>query len=212
MAVMDVGMPVVTWSKIMKALRKYIGRKYYTVQIKDFTQPAITSNGTMGGDTWAVSCTTNGGDVRGSAWNSVYPQQGTYYCYSKGGRPATWFYFYTPYPTIVTGYYCDTGWNGGYRYFYGSNIYGDWKLIKDSGFIGSGSHTITFSNTTPYQYYQMIIQSPGGRGGDGVEVGRIRLITEQIVIDGTEQEHDYYKDVYVYNVYKKHGFLYTLEN
>lgn len=173
---------------------------YYKYIYTTFEQPPLYSNGTLGGDSFAVYATTNGGTPdrgRGTAYGAAYPQSGSYNTYSKGGRPTTWYTLYTPKPTLINGCSFTAVW-GNYSDSYmditfeGSADNSSWVTLYPTTRIHEGSPTITFANDNTYNYYRLTIGTTGGGYHDGIYLSQVKLIGDRkIVGPGTEDDYDY---------------------
>ena len=194
----------------MKAYGKII-RKYYKYEDITFVQPPLTSDGVLGGDRFAVYATTNGGSPdfgRGTAWGAAYPQTGSYNTYSKGGAPTTWYTLYTPLPTLITSCSFHAVWGNyadSYMYitFESSTDNSNWVTLYPRTTLHEGDQTLTFTNTTRYNYYRLTVGTTGGGNHDGILLSQVQLIgQERTVTAGTENDYDFYKDVDATFLYK----------
>lgn len=157
-----------------------LSRLLYRILPLEWTQPALSSDGTLGGNSFAVSATTNGGSASSTAYGACYPQTGVYHTYTKGGAPSIWFTLYTPIPTIVTGCWFNAVWGNysdSYMYitFEGSNNNSNWVTLYPKTYLHEGDKNITFNNTSSYQYYRLTINTTGGGHHDGMDLRSIRL-------------------------------------
>ena len=86
---------------------------------------------------------------------------------------------------------------------YGSNNNSDWTLVHDYG-ATSGNQSITFTCDNPdyYNYYKLCIYISGGKYHDGAGAKTITLTATEIV-DATESDYDFYKDVDIYSSVKE---------
>lgn len=187
----------------MKAVMK-IQNHYFKKVYTPFNQPLLTSNGTMGGNSFAVSGSTSGGDVNGAPWQAFATEKGysgsLYYVYVKGGRPSIYLNMYTPKPTVITGYsvflpqYKGFWGRGTNNILYGSNTNGNWEQINFQAYIANNTqNVITFENQKVYKYYRFQTTCEGGNGRDGISLSSFRLIgnecTDVEVAEG--EEYDY---------------------
>lgn len=164
-------------------IMKLFSKLLYRILPLEWTQPPLSSDGTMGGNSFAVSATTNGGVPnvgRGTAWGACYPQNGAYHTYTKGGAPSIWFTLYTPIPTITTGCSFTAVWGNysdSYMYitFEGSNDNSNWVTLYPKTYLHEGDKNITFNNTSSYQYYRLTINTTGGGYHDGMHLSNIKL-------------------------------------
>lgn len=198
----------------MKALSKIV-RKYYKFAYSTFEQPALTSDGKMGGSSFAVSAQTNGGvpnHGRGTAYGACYPQTGSYKTYSKGGAPYAAIILYTPKPTLITSVTYSAVWNRAGNVnvtFYAANNTSNWVTLYPTTSLAEGARTLTLQNSTLYQYYKLNIQTTGGGNHDGINISGVRLIgTERTIENGTADNYDYYVDVQRFSAPKIDGKYY----
>lgn len=178
--------------------------KYYKKVVieKAWTQPVLTSNGTLGGDSFAVS---GYGTI-----GSEHTTRGTSYAY--GGfdgveADATWLDFndyypltmYNPTPICITGFdfVWDTTWGSG---TYNGNISAsndnsNWATLY-TGAIASGSaNTVTFTNTAKYTYYKISLTSTNASRGVGFKSCHITATTQTILWqECTKAEYDQLPD------------------
>lgn len=171
---------------------------YYKYIDSEFVQPVLSANGTMGGNSFAVSAQTNGGAPnygRGTAYGACYPQTGSYNTYSKGGAPYSAIILYTPNPTLITSFTYKAVWNmaGSVRTsFFASNDNTSWDTLYPSTYLAEGTQTINLTNTTRYKYYKLNVQTTGGGNHDGINISGVRIIgTERTVEEGTENDYDF---------------------
>lgn len=148
------------------------GNVAVSTTVRQFEQQALTSNGVLGGNTFAV-------DASSSRDNSYQPycafslQAGDrYHAWCAGGNPPQWITFYNPVPLNVTS--ITWGANGsGNSYcpkaftIQGSNDNSNWDIL----FTGTGEHpsgqdrTSNLSdNTKYYKYYRVYVTDQTGSG------------------------------------------------
>ena len=197
----------------MKAFRKIV-RKYYKFTYSTFEQPALTSDGKIGGSSFAVSAETNGGTPdfgRGTAYGACYPQTGSYNTYSKGGAPYAAIILYTPKPTIITSFKYRAAWQSGNVYVaLKASLDGvNWLNLYSKTPLALGTQTVTLGNSVAFQYYQLNIHTTGGGGNDGVLISEVRLFGQNRVVEnGTADDYDYYVDVQRFSAPKIDGKYY----
>ena len=183
----------------MKAVKETI-RKYYKYQYQDFVQPVLTSNGTLGGDKFAVAdkygSTTAYKAFDGSitsAWSSA------------ATNTADYLIFYNPKPLLITNIECfNYTWITGKWELYGSNDNFLYEILASgTNTQVSGSFNIDLSsNTKAYKYYRMDSLSIVGvyqRVGWG-EI-EITAKTQEITVTN-DSDYDFYKDIDVYKLSK----------
>lgn len=183
--------------------------EYYKYIDSEFVQPALSSNGTMGGTSFAVNGITNGGvpsSGRGTAYGACYPQTGSFNTYSKGGAPYSAIILYTPNPTLITSFTYSAVWAraGVVRVtFYGSNTNDNWTTLYPLTNLAEGTQTVTITNSTRYKYYKLNVQTTGGGSHDGINISGVRLFgTERTVKEGTENDYDFTRTTQIINAIK----------
>ena len=178
----------------MKAYKE-IERKYYKYQYSDWVQPVLTANGTMGGDSFAVTTYY--------AWDG---NASTYAQFFTNGLNET--FFYNPNPlkisTMKFSYY-STAWVTSGE-IYGSNDNISYTLLTEFGHSGN-TGTVEVNNLTPYKYFKIKILGANGNNGYGyliiADIIQIDVTAqEQTAIEGTESDHDFYKDINTYKLPK----------
>lgn len=191
----------------MKAYKETV-RKYYKFVYSTFEQPALTSDGKMGGSSWAVSCS---GGNRGTSYTAFYPQTGSYGAYAKGGQPQVWLNMYTPKPTIITSFQYTATWQSGNVYVaLKASLDGvNWLNLYSKTPLALGTQAVTLDNNVAFQYYQLNIQTTGGGTNDGVDVSGVRLFGQNRVVENsTVDNYDYYVDVQKFSAPKIDGKYY----
>ena len=183
--------------------------EYYKYIDSEFVQPALSSNGTMGGTSFAVNGITNGGVPnfgRGTAYGACYPQTGSFNTYSKGGAPYSAIILYTPNPTLITSFTYSAVWTwagGVHTSFFASNDNNNWATLYPSTYLGEGTQTINLTNSTRYKYYKLNVQTTGGGSHDGINISGVRLFgTERTVEKGTENDYDFTRTTQIINAIK----------
>jgi hypothetical protein len=171
-------------------------KKYYKYEYSDWTQPTLTANGTMGGNSFAVSA-----DSSWSGYNPYYAcdkNAGTQWISGKGASSP--FIFYNPTPIIVkklevSSQHSDSGIQAQEGKVYGSNTNGDWVQI---GTFTGGSWNKGFvcdlsSNDSPYTYYR-IVPTTATSGNWGIYELTITALGRTST-NGTADDYDYYEDI-----------------
>lgn len=123
----------------------------------EFTQPTLSANGTMGGNSFAVTANneTNGNNP------AYYAFDNSTSTYWRGANVPGYIDFYNPVPINVIAL------NWGFFYSYptsgnvqGSNDYSDWTIITEFTNDSASDFTIDMSgNTNSYKYYRINISS-----------------------------------------------------
>lgn len=166
-------------------------RKYYKYEDEPWVQPVLTANGTMGGDSFAVSATNNneGEPYRmfdGDTSSSYYCQ-----CRAESGTIT----FYNPQKICVTNInitgWTDSNWQVKNCVLSGSNDGISWEQIStyNDAFI---SYNWALSNTNYYKYYKIDWVRNGSYGLLWREI--TLTATVEIVEESTEQDYDFYID------------------
>lgn len=129
---------------------------------KEWEQPVLTANGTMGGSTFAVSCkdfASNTSDAAArNAWEAFAADETQYW---RSATSTSYIDFYNPVPIKIKKMYCRT--NIGDTVTYGApesgSVYGsdngtDWTKITDFTNSTTGVFTVTVNSTTFYKYHR----------------------------------------------------------
>lgn len=185
----------------MKAVKE-TERKYYKYQYKDWVQPVLTANGTMGGDSFAV----RGANSGSNAYLAYDGNASTYLALWSNLVNET--YFYNPKPLKITTlnftYYPSCWISKGE--IYGSNDDSLYTLLTEFSHSGN-TGTVEINNETPYKYFKIKVISANGNNGYGylliANIYELKIdATQQTIIDGTESDHDFYKDIDTYKLPK----------
>lgn len=190
----------------MKA-KKEVVRKYYKYVDTAWTQPVLTANGTMGGNSFA--CTA-------SSYITVYYP---YFVFASG-EPAfasAWattttqstYDWYNPEPIKITNIRIKNSIEAIYSItegsVLGSNDYSTWTTIKsftNSTTTALAEWDIDLSdNTGLYKYHRISITKGNPTY---VAIGRMYLTAyTRTITPGTSSDYDFYKDVDEYKLIKK---------
>lgn len=166
-------------------------KKYYKYTYETFAQPVLSSNGTMGGSSFAVSATKVSESRQ--PYLAFDGNSSTYWqAHSANGQSLT---FYNPKPLNVTRLaftYYDNSQQYAIRsgILYGSNDNSSWETIKSFT-----SYTTTWGvseNTKSYKYYRIYVVT-GGSWEYVVDIKNI-AITARVqtgVIESTADDYDY---------------------
>lgn len=204
----------------MKAVKCGYVKKYFKTGYYDnFVQPALSSDGVLGGSDFAVDATTNGGVPdfgRGTAYGACYPQNGSYNSYTKGGAPTVWFTLYTPDPIILKSFEYSANWDGGgfHVTLDGSNDNATWTNLSPTTMRPGGAQIVSLDNNNPFMYYRITIQCPGGAHNDGVRLSGIQLIGKKYggyIEVGENEDYDFTKDVPVLKLPKIQNKYYAVQ-
>ena len=197
----------------MKAVREYTDKpvykvhkeiketKYYKEIITPFVQPILTSNGTLGGDSFAVASNNfpwNNTALHYMWFDGQTGQNGNGTSHRGGGYSI----IYNPIPIKITSVIADAGYSGDWFdvVFYGSDDGQNWEQIC---YIGHGLRTKCDVNSPKfYNYYKIYNQSGFGHDGHGYGGGVAELhitATQREIIETTKDDYDYYIDIPVYH-------------
>ena len=169
-------------------------RKYYKYQYSSWTRPNISSNGTLGGDSFAVAVV--GSSYNGDAYQSFDGSTSTSFRPYAGNG----LIFYNPIPLNITNLACNVAYsNEGISVgtLYASNNGTSWTTISTS--IGGGqtwSNNITM--TGYYKYFKLMSDTVLGGRGSVAEL--LITATQRTITTGTSSDYDYYEDVGVYKI------------
>lgn len=135
-------------------------RRYFkTVNVdavtKTFSQPTLSSEGTMGGGSFAVSASANSD---GNGVYSVFDSSTS--TYWRSGTSSEWIQFYNPNRLKVT----RIKWGYFYSYPKSGTVQGSangssWTTLKSWTNSSASDFTITLSTTGFYKYYRINISS-----------------------------------------------------
>ena len=183
---------------IKDKIRKYY--KYVTITTS-WTQPTLSSNGTLGGDSFAVATSDNS--------NTAY--------YAINGTGSGWinnnvnsyYIFYNPIPLCVT----QITFSGLYAYMsiyiksfdlYGSNDNNSWTLIQSFSGGTEAAKTYIVNNSNSYKYYKIMATDINYYAAI---VDLYITADEQIttIEEATSSDYDFYEDVDVYEAVKENN-------
>ena len=156
-------------------------RSYYKYECRDWTQPVLTANGTLGGTSFACFVGSN------------YPGNHAY-CAFDGKDTTAWasnlidtqdyIGFYNPEPLLVSEIVCTNKlWITGLWEVYGSNNNRDYELIasgENTDATDGATFTIDLStNEKPYKYYK--IQCLTTIANKRVGMGEIKITAQELM-------------------------------
>ena len=177
----------------------YVGLKYYKYVYEDWEQPVLTANGTMGGDSFAVS--SNVSQYSGNDVYYLFNGNTTTSFHSTSGVTTGYIDLYNHNPLKITNILVNnqnasqsanrasTAGN-----IYGSNNGSDWELITSYTNTVQGINEQwnidLSSNTKGYKYYR--IESTEGSTGGYWTIGELTITAqEQHVTESTKDDYDY---------------------
>lgn len=152
-----------------------------------WNQPTLTANGTMGGNSMAVSRTFGGNNgAWGEAWTAFAPNTGIVGFYCDEWKSSMYFNIYLPKPTRLTRIsffipHRDSSGGGAYNTkLYGGNSNNDrTNLLKNIGTVGeNSSYDSSISTSNYYQYFTLYFENGGHSYEDRVEIQSIKLYGE----------------------------------
>ena len=125
-------------------------------------RPNLTANGTLGGNSFAVTSSLNSSDE----YKAVDGSTSTYFSFPR----FTTFTFYNPTPLKVTQLIAryPSSYYGKITDVVGSNTNSGWNTISFSR-SGTTTETITLSNSTYYKYYRITLD----RGSSSISTMRL---------------------------------------
>lgn len=153
----------------------------------EWNQPTLTANGTMGGNSMAVSRTFGGNNgAWGEAWTAFAPNTGVVGFYCDEWRSSMYFNIYLPKPTRLTRIsYTSHSSHSSSGGIYNAKLYGGnsnndrHELLKDIGTIGEGqSCDVSINTQSHYQYFTLYFENGGHSYEDRVEIKNIKLYGE----------------------------------
>ncbi len=170
-------------------------KKYYKYEYEDWTQPILTANGAMGGNSFAVAC-----DIAESSYPAYKAFNGSAsdFCSLSLGN----IDIYNPTKLNVTQIAIANRSDGdnsitGYT-IYGSNDYSSWTsiLTGTNDVISSGSNwnIDLSSNSNSYKFYRLAVTS-ANLSKEHLQVAEIALKAqeEKIVEVTADDDYDYYE-------------------
>lgn len=194
----------------MKAVKEIV-RKYYKYIYEAWTQPILTANGTIGEDSFACN--------QSSAWNSLYAYKAfandSNMWHSGDGPLPHWLEWYNPKPLKIMGITLKVG-NSSTN----PDLPSVYEIQNSSDGINwntvySATNTATTVPTTLVvdlsttenncaKYWRYVVISVKGRNyGNCSEISL--TATQQEIIETTEQDYDFYKDIPIYKVVEENN-------
>lgn len=209
----------------MKAFLGNTQRQYWKYTENSWVQPLLYSNGTMGGNNFAVYRYNEAGGYRGGdAWQAFATASGYGGYWTGNYRDEAWsalnLVMYVPLLVKVTGYSVyiptvDSAMNWGSckaTQFYGSNDGSNWVQLYSTGHIGQDAQLyFYFTNNNRYKYYRFRYETYGSGHKDYIAICSFRLFaTYQAIEPATADNYDFYKDIQTYKIRYQNGKYYTL--
>lgn len=215
----------------MKVFKGGIQRLYWKNSEQPFIQPILSSNGTLGGDKFAVSQNTwtSYTEWTGSGLPAYGAFDGNFntiwLTYIEGSSAERILTIYNPQPIRCVNFtlsFMGT-WIDAYHYrriqrVYASNDGNNWTLLAEwgarqyqSAVLPEITYDLTFTNNNYYKYYRLNIGMRGGNNYDGFGL-RTCTLTAYLpsIVQGTPTDYDYYTDVPSFKVRKINNKYYGL--
>jgi len=190
-------------------------RKYYKYQYSTFVQPILSANGTLGGNSFAVyinqlgdsSCVASRAfDNNASTFALILGPREGYPDYPNG-----YITFYNPIPLQVSAITIVP--RSGYQrirkgIFQGSNDNITWSDLYTINTTTNDTATYNINSQDAYKYHRIwIVQSDYTANYYYYYTAFTQLdITaqERLVVESTESDYDFYKDIYTYKAMKSY--------
>lgn len=195
-----------TEKDVYKAVKKPI-TKYYKYEYTNFVQPVLTENGTMGSDNFAVA--SNVAQYGGAGVYFLLDNNPLSAFHSNGGVKTGYIDLYNPNALKITNILVNNQNSSGSsnRASSAGNVYGRNKDTEDWVLISSYTNNVQgineqwnidlSSNANYYKYYR--VESTANGGANYWTIGEWTLTAdERLIVEGTEQDHDFYKNKYTY--------------
>jgi hypothetical protein len=173
---------------------------------EDWTQPSLTANGTLGGDSFAVTASAEHNGTWGD-WRAYHAFNGDLSDKGWSGNSNTLpqhIIFYNPEKLLVSNIKIlnHEGNNGGFTAgnIYGSNDGSDWVLISpftnDVITKGTAWDIVLASNKKPYKYHKIeITATQGFSSTNTVKCKEIYITAQELkAVGGIVEDADYYVD------------------
>lgn len=177
---------------------KTIERTYYKYIRQDWTQPILSSNGTIGGNSFAVSYAGNYTMESLHAFKAMDGNNSTF-CQWKGKD--SWFLIYNPKPIKVSSIYFkfyDSSVPSWLHYIDGSNDNINWDRIQNLSIPAVKEYTLNVNTEKAYKYYRIYTITSLG-AGSWIDIYTITLnAIQQETIESTPDDYDFYIDTPTY--------------
>lgn len=179
--------------------KKETVRKYY--KYVSWTQPVLTSNGTVGGASFAANASSEYNS--GSRAYFAFDSGSTQYWHSNSGHPQ-WLGWYNPNPLKITSIKVknrnsDGAFINDYTVLCSNN--GSNFIEVASGTSPNqtayGEWTINISEADSYKYWRLNCTSSSGNNSSYTAVQQITITATELVA-GTASNYDYYEDANIY--------------
>ena len=176
-------------------------RRYFKTvpeKTKTFSQPTLSSNGTMGGSAFACSASSEDANdtAPGNAYHAFDNNSSTYW--RCNNTTSGWIQFYSPDPLRVSkikwGYFFSYPTKGTVK---GSNDGSSWATLKSWTNSSAADFTITISSTVGYKYHRVTVT---GVNKDVVHCAKMTVTAIEVTQEAYEVEvqegeaYDRYQD------------------
>lgn len=198
--------------------KKETVRKYYKYKYEPWTQPVLSSNGTLGGSNFA--CTQSSSYLSRDAWRcfdgnttSTYwtSGEGTYTANAGGSTGSEYIIFYNPNKLNISNLQFTNRSDGGPSSpkewsLYGSDDNSTWDFVgnyTNTVSTGSGVWEQNINNFN-YKYGKVLVTRVFYTGAAEANIGNIHITATENTgyIEATEDDYDFYEEEYTYNVNK----------
>lgn len=186
-----------------------IERKYYKYVIVEsvFVRPNLSSNGTLGGENFAVTSYTFPWTGKAGAYYMFDGKTSTQ-CNSTAHRGTGYVIWYNPKPLKVTNVVCGAGYSGDWFdvTFSGSDDGTNWI---DIAYFDHGVRTDCPVNSPNFYKYWRMYNNTGfhhdgsGYGGGISEVYITGIEKVESIVESDETDYDFYKDAISTSLIKK---------
>ena len=169
-------------------------RKYYKLQ--DWKQPALTANGTIGGDSFAVNQSSTLDGVSSSGAWQAFDNTGSVSRWHSAQNLPQWISWYNPKPlkisnVQVTNRSIEGSYPNAYQLQY-SDDNSTWiTAVSGNGTSGdSVSWNIPVTESNAHKYWRLYVTSASGSNNSYVAIGEIG-ITAQEPVESTSSDYDF---------------------
>lgn len=212
--------------KLVQNSKRFYWKRETVYDIKSWTRPNLTANGTIGGSSFA--CTAVNAQTKYDAYYAFNNSNAVWRPVNKTAFPQ-WIEWYNPNALKITQIVVK---HGKSEYFNHDYIYycfiQDWKLqasedgntwvditsgtVSASDIRSHKSLTITISNSNFYKYWRFNTLSIYGSGStttrayveiDDIAITATQKVSRTIIVPGTENDYDYYTDSFEYKAIKE---------
>lgn len=173
-------------------------RKYYKYTYTDWAQPTLTANGTLGGSSFAVDCSSYVWAEKNAY--AAFDDGTSYWQSAVSATEAQWLTFYNPKALKlekikIYNYTGETFYYPKGIYIQGSNDNSTWEtLYTYTGTTHVADITCEVSSNTAYKYHRIYIYDRAYYDSSNCYAIIVDVeITAQEVIESTSSDYDYYE-------------------